>query len=62
MKTLSIEELQVLFGGEDDTRDRCDDLQREANTHKELETDDAEDDWWERWSDRFLKECAGVEP
>lgn len=62
MKQLTINELQVLFGGNDEKRDLCDDLQREANTHQELENDTAESDWWDRWIDRYLKECAGVEP
>ncbi|MDE6073083.1 MAG: hypothetical protein K2J42_10375 [Muribaculaceae bacterium] len=62
MKTLSIEELQVLFGGEDNVRDKCDDLQREANEHEELDGDSDEGGWWDRWIDRFLEECAGVKP
>ena len=57
MKTLSIEELQVLFGGEEESQNKCDELQKEYNKHVPFENDKEEEEWYEDWIDRFL-ECA----
>ena len=48
MKTLSIEELQALFGGEDPKYNKCDELQKKLADYEETGSylDEEFYDWW----------------
>ena len=56
MKTLSIEELQVLFGGEDESQNKCDELQKELNEYEETGTF-LDEEYYDYWAVAFEK-CA----
>ncbi len=55
MKQISEQNLTELMGGV--TMEGCDYLQEMAAEHEALEDDDAEDAWWEAWSEAFDR-CA----
>lgn len=57
MKKLTNDELQFVFGGDGESQNKCDDLQREANEHEASENDE---DFWDDWAIRFEK-CANGE-
>lgn len=51
MKILSNDKLTNLFGGSDPN---CDYLQFKADLHKKLETQKAEDEWWDEWAEDWI--------
>lgn len=55
MKKISEQELIELMGGT--TPGKCDYLQDMAAEHEALDSEEAEDGWWEAWSIAFEK-CA----
>ncbi|MDE5970291.1 MAG: hypothetical protein K2K27_05020 [Muribaculaceae bacterium] len=56
MKKLTNDELQFVFGGDGESQNKCDDLQRQLNEYEE--TDSAHDEEFYLWWAIAFENCA----
>lgn len=61
MKTIDVNELATILGG---NNPECDRLQDQAALHIAATADDEDVDdslWWRLWADEWIVKCAGIE-